>query len=49
MVRTGLAYHDRFLEHQTGPNHPERPERLLSILRGLHDRKSVAETRTHFV
>ena len=29
--RTGFIYHDRFLDHDTGPGHPERPERLKAI------------------
>lgn len=29
---TGLIYDDRFLEHDTGPDHPERPERLRAIV-----------------
>ncbi len=35
MVTTGLAYHEDFLKHDTGPQHPERPARLLAILEGL--------------
>lgn len=35
MRRTGWVYHPRFLDHDTGLHHPERPERLKSILRGL--------------
>ena len=26
--KTGFAYHSDYLEHDTGPNHPERPDRL---------------------
>ncbi|MBI1803607.1 MAG: histone deacetylase [Ignavibacteriae bacterium] len=33
--RTGFVYHDRFLEHDTGPGHPERPDRLRSITHHL--------------
>ena len=25
---TGFVYNERFLDHDTGPGHPERPERL---------------------
>lgn len=32
---TAFLYHPAFLEHDTGPGHPERPERLLSIVTGL--------------
>ncbi len=28
MPRTGFIYHSDFLKHDTGPSHPERPERL---------------------
>jgi acetoin utilization deacetylase AcuC-like enzyme len=32
---TGLFYEPVFLEHRTGPGHPERPERLSAILAEL--------------
>lgn len=32
---TALITHRDYLKHITGPNHPERPERLSAILRGL--------------
>jgi len=32
---TGLAYHPAFLEHDTGPMHPERPERIRAVLSRL--------------
>jgi acetoin utilization deacetylase AcuC-like enzyme len=32
---TGLVYHPQFLEHKTGANHPESPDRLLSIHKRL--------------
>lgn len=32
---TGFAYHPVFLEHRTGPRHPENPQRLAAILRRL--------------
>jgi len=31
MTRTGLVQDARFQEHRTGPDHPERPERLAAI------------------
>ncbi|MFO7885124.1 MAG: histone deacetylase, partial [Desulfobacteraceae bacterium] len=31
MSKTGLVYDDRFIEHATGENHPECPERLQAI------------------
>lgn len=30
-IRTGFVYHDRYLDHDTGAGHPERPDRLRSI------------------
>lgn len=33
---TGLIYHDFYLEHDTGPDHPERPDRLRTITQHLH-------------
>jgi acetoin utilization deacetylase AcuC-like enzyme len=33
--RTGFVYHERFLDHDTGAGHPERPDRLRSIARHL--------------
>jgi acetoin utilization deacetylase AcuC-like enzyme len=29
--KTGFVYHERFLDHDTGPGHPERPDRLKAI------------------
>lgn len=42
-MATGLIFDERFLEHDTGPSHPERPQRLAAIRdalieRGLWDR-----------
>lgn len=34
-MNTGLAYHPLFLEHRTGKHHPEKPERLKSIVAKL--------------
>lgn len=33
--RVGLVYSERFTAHDTGPNHPERPERVESIYQFL--------------
>jgi acetoin utilization deacetylase AcuC-like enzyme len=30
--KTGFIFHERFLEHDTGPGHPERPDRLRAIV-----------------
>ncbi len=35
-LSTGLVYDKRFLDHVTGPAHPERPHRLLAIIEHLH-------------
>ncbi|MEL7089284.1 MAG: histone deacetylase, partial [Planctomycetota bacterium] len=32
---TGLIYDPRFLDHDTGPGHPERPDRLRAIVQRL--------------
>lgn len=37
MRRTGFLYDERFLLHETGPSHPEAPERLLVLRRGLEE------------
>lgn len=37
MNRTGFLYDERFLLHDTGPNHPEVPERLKAIRLGLEN------------
>src|SRR5260221_11628389 len=34
-LRTGFLFHERFLDHDTGPGHPERPDRLRSIMTHL--------------
>ncbi len=33
--KTGFVYDDVYLEHKTGPGHPERPERLEAIIARL--------------
>ena len=35
MAPTALVYHPGFLEHDSGPGHPERPERLSAIMERL--------------
>jgi acetoin utilization deacetylase AcuC-like enzyme len=34
-MSVGWVYHDDFLRHDTGPTHPERPERLLALTLAL--------------
>jgi len=29
--KTGFVYHERFLDHDTGPGHPERPDRVRAV------------------
>jgi acetoin utilization deacetylase AcuC-like enzyme len=35
-VKTGFVSHSAYLEHDTGPDHPERPDRLRAIAEHLH-------------
>jgi acetoin utilization deacetylase AcuC-like enzyme len=35
--KTGFVFHEKFLDHNTGPGHPERPERLQSIVTRLKE------------
>jgi len=37
MNRTGFLYDPRYLLHDTGPYHPEVPERLQAIYKGIED------------
>ena len=37
-TKTGFVYHERFLDHDTGPGHPERPDRLVSIVTALNEK-----------
>ena len=36
-MTTLLVSHPSFLDHDTGPHHPERPERLQAVLAALED------------
>jgi len=36
-MATLLISHPSFLEHDTGPYHPERPDRLRAVLAALDD------------
>ena len=36
--KTGFAYHPDYLNHDTGPGHPERPDRLRASLAALQQR-----------
>jgi acetoin utilization deacetylase AcuC-like enzyme len=35
LAETGLVYGEIYLKHDTGPNHPERPQRLSAIIETL--------------
>lgn len=37
MKKTGFVYDDKYLLHDTGEHHPESPERLKAIYKGLSD------------
>ena len=41
--KTGFIYHESYLEHNTGENHPERPERLKSIINRLKQKKIFSQ------
>ena len=43
--KTGFVYHDRFLQHDTGPGHPERPDRLRAI--SSHLKQKTIWTEVH--
>jgi acetoin utilization deacetylase AcuC-like enzyme len=35
--KTGFLYDERYLLHRTGPEHPESPERLLAVYKGIEE------------
>ncbi len=37
MRRTGLLYDERYMQHDTGAEHPETSERLIVLIRGLEE------------
>ena len=37
MRRTGYVYDDRYLKHDPGSGHPERPDRLKAIQKNLQE------------
>lgn len=43
MKKTGLLFDERYLLHETGPYHPEVPERLLAIFRGLKEADLISK------
>jgi len=44
-MRTLLITHPSFVEHDTGPGHPERPDRMRAIDRGLAHEAFIALPR----
>lgn len=46
MARTALLYHPAFLDHDSGPGHPERPERLVAIMEEL-EKKGLLQRCVH--
>lgn len=42
-MSTGLIYADAFLDHDTGPGHPERPDRLRTIIERLKAKRLYDE------
>ena len=39
--KVGIFYDERFLLHDTGPNHPENPERLIPVIRDLKNNDRI--------
>ena len=39
--KVGVFYDERFLLHDTGPNHPENPERLISVIDDLKNNDQI--------
>ncbi len=37
MRKTGFVYDERYMRHLTGPFHPEAPERIAAVFRGVRD------------
>ena len=40
--KVGIFYDERFLLHDTGPNHPENPERLISVITELKNNDQIS-------
>lgn len=43
MRKTGFLYDERYLFHDTGPNHPEAPERLQAIYQGIKEAELLSK------
>ncbi|NLI82259.1 MAG: histone deacetylase [Deltaproteobacteria bacterium] len=46
MKKTGFLYDERFLLHKTGPGHPECPDRLEAIYKGLEEARLLPKLVT---
>ena len=44
-MKTGIIWDNLFLQHDTGPSHPERKERLLAIQQGLQSYPHLNELK----
>ena len=42
-TRTGFVYDEIYLRHKTTPGHPERPERLLAIVKRLEEKDLLSK------
>ncbi len=45
--KTGFVYHERFLEHDTGAGHPERPDALERYRFAFERNFALAEASAH--
>ena len=43
--KVGIFYDERFLLHDTGPNHPENPERLIPVIRNLKNNDQIMSNK----
>lgn len=48
-MRTAIIYSQKYLDHKTGSNHPERPQRLISIMNGIKKSKLMEHKEISFV
>ncbi len=42
-MNTGIIYSEKYLDHDIGPGHPEKPERLKAIMDSLNKNKKLLE------
>ncbi|MBS7624281.1 histone deacetylase [Candidatus Bathyarchaeota archaeon] len=42
-MRTAVVYSPKYLDHKTGVDHPERPQRLTAIMRGIMGEKLLKD------